>query len=257
MILLPLICTGNINDAISQAVAGGDRLWVLALALSYANGGEAAVRDTIGEFASRELEPGTALHTALAALGNKGSLVISQQYNEPSQGSWKEQLGALIACLDGGGQVIEVVGSLGDQIKATRRPHAAHLCYILAGCFAELFAYPALGPVDSAAPKVPPRIVMVGGDHEACPRTFANLDTLIRTEILIALRSGTDTPQKYVCRLLIAYFLAEMGHLKRALSYAETCVKGLSGKRGWANMQVSYVLFLLFFFCRCYQVGVA
>ncbi|KAK9828037.1 hypothetical protein WJX81_004015 [Elliptochloris bilobata] len=250
-----LLVGGQRTEALRVACEG--QLWGPALLLARQLG-EGAFVDTAAAMAAALGPPGAPLRTLTLVLAGRpdaalppprsaattdSRLNLISNPEGPGSGlgdeaaaaavldDWRRNLAALAANRSPGDEVLLV--RLGDRLWLERgMVAAAHLCYLLAG--------QAPAWLEPGA-----RLCLPGGDHSACPRTFASTAALQAAEVAewarslggaaqsrdpaaqaaVAAAAGALLPWK----LVYAARLAEAGHPGRAAHYVASVQAALAG----------------------------
>ncbi|VFQ70743.1 unnamed protein product [Cuscuta campestris] len=233
-----LLVSGRKIEALQCAQEG--HLWGPALVLA-AQLGDQFYADTVKQMALRQLVVGSPLRTLCLLIAGQPAAVFSTETmsegvmagtsNVPQQtphfggngmlDHWEENLAVITANRTKNDEL--VLTHLGDCLYKERNDIvAAHICYLVAEANFEQYS-------DTA------RLCLVGADHWKFPRTYANPESIQRTEFyeyskLLGNSQFILLPfQPY--KLVYAYMLAEVGKISDALRYTQALLKSLKNGR--------------------------
>jgi len=159
-----------------------------------------------------------------------GQAAVPSSRAHPMLQNWRKQLlNLLVTPSDHESTMTErtvnSLGQLGDLLWSKNGDVlAAHVCYLLCGLTFQSYENPNA------------RMVLVGGDHKLSPRTYINVTSIQRTEVLeYSMKLGNSQftlPPFQVYKFIYALILADYGFLTRAQAYHSSVSSVLSNSKG-------------------------
>ena len=166
-----LLLRGSKADALQAALQA--QAWPIALVIARSLG-PAEWQSTIEAYAHASLNPAAPLTTACLLGAGAGSRAIPDPTTNSAAANqvldfWRDHAAMLAVGHNAGAD--QALEALGNALLARGNVADAHTCFILAGI--------GLQPSDAA----PQQFATVGTSRLICPRTFASLAAILRTEV--------------------------------------------------------------------------
>jgi len=218
-----LLISGQRGAALNLAIQA--KLWPHAILLAGHLGGK-HYQETIAQMSMSVCRAGSPLHTLEVLMAGFPQELISNRDGTQMAGHsrvrellprWREHVAILCSNPTNGSEI--VLKALGDELwMAQNDISAAHVAYALSREKPSAYSYNS-------------RMCLVNADHRKQPRTYATPTAIKLTELLESALVGSNSQAQIASllpyKLLYAGALAEIGHLREALSYVENVLKCL------------------------------
>ena len=214
-----MLISGQRGAALNLAIQA--KLWPHAILLAGHLGGK-HYQDTIAQMSMSVCRAGSPLHTLEVLMAGFPQELIASRDGGQSRicellPRWREHMAILCSNPTNGSEI--VLKALGDELcMAQNDISAAHVAYALSHEKPSAYSYNS-------------RMCLVNADHRKQPRTYATPTAIKLTELLECALLGSNSqaqlPSLLPYKLIYAGALAEIGHLREALSYVENVLKCL------------------------------
>jgi len=233
-----LLMSGDKENALKALIAGKCYGPALVLARTMDEG---SFKRTAASLCTSTCGSGSPMQVALHCLSGQGSALPGLQgthdglWQEKAwlRERWRENICAMVASAHGNDSQQGMV-ALGDSLwQNAADVHAAHVCYAVGGLKPSslMTAMCTQTTPHGSSSSGKPRLCLLGANHFAQPRTFANATAVRRTEILENVHKQ-QFPALQPYKLMLAWRHAEVGNVNESLAIAEDLLKASSGKQG-------------------------